>query len=134
MFEVIAKVTFHGDDGREVKEPKIYNWTNLEKVSVVEDLEDSMVRALTKLNNISKEMVRGRAPIPTTTNPLELRLEMVVLEDGVKWTRAIFEWPNMGEEQQGMLIGIFDGELANMSKHVKDRFKQIKKPQAKAKG
>jgi len=117
MFKVIATASFL-KDGSETKPPMVYTWDGIEKKHVVEELEDSMIKALGKMNQMAVDVGKGKTPKPGTTNPVEMHLDIVVLEEGKKWARSLFEWPNMGEEQQAMTIGIFDGELAHVSKHV----------------
>lgn len=112
MFDVNASFRFLKADGTEAKPPYARSWLGVEKVQVVEQLERALMKAMLKMNAISADVGRGRAPKPSCTNPVELVLTAEVLEDGVKWSKVTFEWPKMGEEQQALMLGIVDGELA----------------------
>jgi hypothetical protein len=114
-FDVIAAYKFLKADGTEAKPPYERSWLGIEKVHVVEQLERGLMRAMLKMNSISGDIGRGKAPESTVTNPVELVLTATVLEDGVKWAKVTFEWPKMGEEQQALMIGIVDGELSASS-------------------
>jgi hypothetical protein len=132
MFEVNASFTFHKDDGSEAKPPYARSWAGLEKVHVVEQLERGLMRAMLKMNDLAADINRGKAPRPTTTDPVELRLVAEVLEDGVKWTKVTFEWPKMGEEQQSLMIGMVNGELSGIvDKEVRDSERKQGKKAAK---
>ena len=121
MFEVTATTTFLKADGSQAKDPYSRSWTGLEKESVVDHLEARMLKALSKLNSLSTDVIHGNAPRPETTNPVEMRMEVVFLEDGAKWHRSVFEWPHMGIEQQEMLLGMFNGELSNLPSELKNK-------------
>lgn len=112
MFEVNAAFTFHKADGTEAKPPYARSWVGVEKVQVVEQLERGLMKAMLKMNDLSNDTVRGNSPRPASnTNPVEMRLTAEVLEDGAKWAKVTFEWPNMGEEMQAVMIGVVNGEL-----------------------
>lgn len=113
------------------KEPVVFAWGDLEKVQIVNDLERRLVGALLKLNSLSQAIIDGKVPGGTTTNPVEMVIEFLVEEDGVKWHRSVLEYPKMGEEQQALLIGMLTGELSGMSKETKAKAKPAK---AKGKG
>lgn len=114
MFEVTATATAGSEE--------LYSrvWSNLEKAGVVDHLEDKMISALAKMNALSSDVGHGRAPKPATTNPVEVVFTMLVTENGAKWAKATFEWPNMGIEQQQMMLGILNGELSTVDSAVKD--------------
>jgi hypothetical protein len=119
MFEVTATATYVNADGSEARPPYSRTWGPLEKNHVVDHLEMRMIRALDKMNDMAIQVNHGKAPHPTTTNPSEMRLELMVLEDGKKWARTTFEWPKMGDEQVAMTLGILEGELEHIAPEVK---------------
>jgi len=89
-------------------------WDDLDKITVVEDFEHAWNRAMMKLTNISISVARGKSPKATNTNPVTVTANIEVLEDGKLWLKQLTEWPNMGDEQQAVLMGMIDGELSMM--------------------
>ena len=124
MFEVNAAFTFLKPDGTEAKPPYVRSWVDVEKVEVVEQLERSLMKAMLKMNDFSGETVTGNMPKLSDLNPCEMRLTAEVLEDGVKWTKVTFEWPNMGEGAQSLMMGIVNGELSTIDRGVKGKEKK----------
>lgn len=99
-----------------VKTPVVYTWDDVSKGQIVADLEDRLLKGLMKLNDLGDDMVRGRIPKATTTDPVEMVIEFLIEEDGEKWHRTTLEYPNMGDEQQAMFLGVLAGELATLPK------------------
>ena len=120
MFEVTATVSYW-KDGAETRAPYIRQWSGIAKEHVVDQLEARWIRALGKLNGLSSDVIHGNAPVPETTNPVEMRMDLLITEDGEKWCRTSMEWPKMGIEQQEALLGIFNGELSGLSVEVKSK-------------
>ena len=131
MFEVVATATFLKEDGSQAKDPYVRSWEGLTKDQVVDHLEARWIKSLVKLNGLSSDVIHGNAPTPPTTNPVEMRMDLLVNEDGVKWTRAVMEWPNMGIEQQEMLIGMLNGEMSSLPTEVKGKENKGKKGKGK---
>ena len=131
MFEVVATFTFLKADGSQAKDPYVRSWEGLTKDQVVDHLEARWIKALVKLNGLSSDVIHGNAPKPPTTNPVEMRMDLLVNEDGVKWTRTVMEWPNMGIEQQEMLIGMLNGEMSSLPTEVKGKENKGKKGKGK---
>jgi len=131
MFEITATATFHNDAGAQTKEPRVYHWVDLEKKDVI-SFERQFNKAMMRMTDMADDVHHGKLPKGGLTNPVEMRLDVVVLEDGAKWLRATYEWPKMGEEGQGMFFGVMDGELAKLSNELK-KFKPTKPTQGKGK-
>ena len=119
MFEINCTTSFHADDGSKTKDDYVRQWTGLEKEHVVEHFEMAFNRAMMKMNKMAAEVNRGRAPKPTTTLPVEMRMDIMITEDGAKYIRASYEWPNVGEEQQALLLGMLNGELSMMPDDIR---------------
>jgi hypothetical protein len=119
MLDVQVEFTFKDKEGgAEVKPPLVMSWESVDKNSVME-LEASLVRWMEKLNNIATATAEGKLPKPPNTNPIYVSCECEVTEGDALWTRTTFEWPNLGEEAQAMMIGIAEGELSIVGQHVK---------------
>ena len=118
MFNAKLTIGFSG-----IKPDVVFEWANLTKVDTVSHLEDRLIKCLVKLNDMSDDVIRGRAPMPTTTDPVEMTLEFLIEEDGVKWHRSLLEWPKMGDEQQALFLGLLAGELATLPGEVKGKAK-----------
>jgi len=131
MFEIVCTFSFHDTAGAKVKEDFVRAWDGLTKEQVVDDFEVAHNNAMTKMMNLSSEMNSGNAPRPTTTDPVELRCDITITEDGVKWMRVNYEWPKMGEEQQSLLIGMLSGEISAMPRATKSREKRQPKKDKK---
>jgi hypothetical protein len=123
MFNVITTFSFLNADGSQAKSAIVEEWSNLEKVKVVDQLEDRLMQFLLKLNALSTDIIKGKVKKDVTTAPLEVRLEALVTKNGKKWTRAVFEWPNMGEEQQAVMLGLFNGEMDTLDKTLSSHSK-----------
>jgi hypothetical protein len=121
-FSVVSTIRFFLPDGREAKPAVVYEWLDIDKRHVI-NLEHRLNSALLKLSALSEEVVQGKVPKPGTTDPVEMTLDCLATEDGRKWSRVKFEWPKMGVEQQQLLIGVFDGELANADTELKSKGK-----------
>lgn len=121
MFSVTATFSFLNANGSPAKDPVIEKWNGLEKMKVIDQLEDRFLEFLLKLNQVATDVGHGRVEKPSTTNPVEVQLEALITEDGKKWSRTVFEWPNMGEEQQAMMLGLFYGEMATLDKDTADK-------------
>jgi len=131
MFEVVATATFLKTDGSSARDPYVRSWTGIEKESVIDHLEARMISALGKLNGLASDVVHGNAPKGESTNPCEMRVEVLITEDGVKWQRTLLEYPNMGIEAQETLLGIFNGELSTMPSDMKNKENKGKKGKGK---
>jgi len=118
MFNAKLTIGFSG-----TKPDVVFEWANLTKVDTVSHLEDRLIKCLVKLNDMSDDVIRGRAPTATATNPIEMTLEFLIEEDGTKWHRSLLEWPKMGDEQQAMLLGLLHGQLATLPGEVKGKGK-----------
>jgi hypothetical protein len=127
MFTIDCTVSYHNADGSKAKDDYVRKWEGLEKEHVVEHFEAAYSRWMTKLNRLSVDINKGRAPMPSTTKPVEMRMDIVISENGAKWCRALHEWPHMGEEQQSLLIGMLSGELSSMPEDVRGREKRASK-------
>lgn len=111
------------------KDPVVFEWSDVSKLQIVNDLERRLVSTLSKLNALAQAILDGHIPGGAMTNPVEMVIEFLVTEDGEKWHRTTLEYPKMGDEQQAMFIGMLTGELSGMSKETKAKAKP-----AKAKG
>jgi hypothetical protein len=113
MFDINCVISYGpGADGA-VKDGDVRSWSDLDKRDVIE-FETAFNRAMTKMGKMAADTARGRARKIVGTNKTEMRMEITITEDGVKWLRATYEWPNMGEEQQALLLGTIDGELSTL--------------------
>jgi len=113
-FVITATVTFDG-----TKPPYVRTWGPLEKSHVVDHMEMRWIRALGKLNDLATQVNHGKVPKPTTTNPVTMKMDLNITEDGALWCNTNMTWPKMGDEQQATLIGIFEGEIEHVGKEIK---------------
>jgi len=116
-----------------VKDPVIYEWADVSKLQIVTEIERRLLEGLLKLGALSTAILDGSMPTATTTNPIEMVIEFLVMEDGEKWHRTVLEYPKMGEEQQVMFLGMLAGEMSSMSREVRGKAK-AKKGKAVGKG
>jgi hypothetical protein len=116
MFQVTSTVSF--SDGR----PSVVrSWTDLVKVHVVEHLEAALIHTLQKMNALSADIGKGKAPKMQTANPVTVTWDATVTEDGNLWASNVATWPGMGDEQVAWFLGLLDGELSHVDRTVKSR-------------
>jgi hypothetical protein len=114
MFEIGCVISYHKPDGSKAKDGETRSWADLSKQDVHE-FETAFNRAMTKMSKLAQDKAKGKVKwLMTKTAPCEMRMDIVINEDGVKWMRSTYEWPNMGEEAQAMLLGMIDGELSTL--------------------
>lgn len=131
MLDVSSTITFLTASGAEAKSPYVREWEGLSKAQFIE-LEIKYNHAMLKMAHLSAAMARGDSPKPPSTNPVEMRMEIVCKEGDVKWMRTTHEWPNMGEEAQAVFLGILDGEMTTVADEVKKAERNRKSPKSKA--
>jgi hypothetical protein len=120
-FDINVDITYLKPDGSAAKEPESREWNDLEKAHVVEHFEMAFNRAMLKMNRLSVDQGRGHSRKWTNTNPVEMRMDIRITEDGAKWMRSTYEWPNVGDEAQALLLGTIDGELSTMPDEVRGK-------------
>jgi hypothetical protein len=127
MFDVKCTFTYLKADGSEAKPAYVREWEGLEKLQIIDQLELGYNRAMLKMTHLSSAIAKGHAPKPTTnTDPVEMRADILITEDGEKWLRTTHEWPKMSEEGQAAFLGVLEGELSTVGDEVKGAEKRSK--------
>lgn len=109
----LDKPTVEG--GVEVKPPVEHVYDDVTKGDILEH-EDHLMDVLKGMNKFAKDVEAGKIPRAASTNPVTMEAEFLVEKDGALWTKQENVWPNMGDEAQAVLIGVFNGQLGKRSK------------------
>lgn len=96
-----------------LKDPVVMTWPDVSKLQIL-DIEEQLLDGLMKLNAVGVAIAEGNLAKSPNTNPIEMVIEFLVEEDGVKWNRAVIEYPNMGEEAQAMFLGMLTGQMTGL--------------------
>lgn len=108
------------------KPPTVFEWADLKKDEILEDLELMFLEGLIKLNGMAVAVLDGDIPEAPTTNPVEVVIEFVITKDGEKWHRTVLEYPGMGEEAQAMFLGTLTGEMSRLSRSVRNKTRKTR--------
>lgn len=127
MFSVTQTIRFLAADGSDASPAYVRTWSGLDKGHVIDHFERHMIDSLSKLNAMSRDMASGKTQKQdNSTDPLEVVYDLLIEEDGKKWSLSTFEWPGLGADARSALVGLADGMMAKLPAAI--QAKEHKKP------
>lgn len=107
------------------KPPVVRTWENLDKMHVVDRLENVLINVLQRLNHMASDEVSKRNPTPVpNTNPVLVKYSLVIQKDGKNWSTCALEWYDLGEERQAVMLGLLTNQLNAMPSDVSTKEKK----------
>jgi hypothetical protein len=71
-------------------------------------VEHQLLKAQAQLRKLSDDALDKKSGVFEGADPQEVHFEYLVTKGGVKWTRAVHEWPGQTDMARSYLVGMLD--------------------------